>query len=302
MGRATSPASTGPVRHRKNAETPILQLHDLEGDIVATVVDNEPKPNSSQHTTPPSSAYRRTANRQQNTPGSALGGLATEQSSGVPPTQGGSSYVTQLGRPLQTQPVEAPGSLRERLLRWNAIHHRNLSPSHNAGQQLGAGAPEREAARQAAAKQHEEEEERRAKERAELEARMDGPTPAQGGAEEVDPEIFLSKGAAIAVITVLEHTEEASEVVDKLGKYLGPLAEPRPRPAWSSSVGSWPTRSPPGCRTARQSASARPPICSSMIDASSLCTSSTMSYRSIGVWKRAGGQEKRWTITARAIR
>jgi tripartite motif-containing protein 71 len=94
-----------------NSGAPILQLHDLQGDIVATAAYNETETkllsayNSTEFgvpkagTTPPKYAWL------------GASGIATEQSlsSGIS-TQGGASYVPLIGRPLQTQPIASPGS------------------------------------------------------------------------------------------------------------------------------------------------------------------------------------------------
>jgi YD repeat-containing protein len=96
---------------QKSGENPILQLHDLQGNVVATasVSESETKLLSTYNrtefgvpqpgTTPPKYAW--------------LGatGLSTEpaQGSGAA-TQGGASYVPLIGRPLQTGPIASPGA------------------------------------------------------------------------------------------------------------------------------------------------------------------------------------------------
>jgi hypothetical protein len=92
-----------------NAGTPTLQLHDLQGDIVATVKDSEAETklastyNSTEFgvpqpgTTPPKYAWL------------GANGLATELASGTA-TKGGVSYVPQDARNLQTEPVIPPGA------------------------------------------------------------------------------------------------------------------------------------------------------------------------------------------------
>jgi DNA-binding beta-propeller fold protein YncE len=92
-----------------NAGTPVLQLHNLAGDIVATVNDSEAETklattyNSTEFgvpqpgTTPPKYAWL------------GANGLATELSSGTA-TKGGASYVPQVARNLQTAPVVPPGA------------------------------------------------------------------------------------------------------------------------------------------------------------------------------------------------
>ena len=89
-----------------------LQLHDLQGDIVAKAADGETEtklistynstefgvPNEGK--APPTYAWL------------GAGGVSTELSSGVS-TQGGASYVPQVARDLQTEPVVAPGAFPE---------------------------------------------------------------------------------------------------------------------------------------------------------------------------------------------
>jgi streptogramin lyase len=91
-----------------NGETPVLQLHDLQGDVVATAADNtsETKLLSTYNSTefgvptggkaPPKYAW--------------LGAddVASELASGVI-TEGATSYVPQTGRPLAAEEVEPPG-------------------------------------------------------------------------------------------------------------------------------------------------------------------------------------------------
>jgi DNA-binding beta-propeller fold protein YncE len=99
------------VATQKSGETPVLQLQDLAGDIVATAALSEsetkllstydstefgvPQPG----TTPPKYAWL------------GAGGVATEATleSGVA-TKGGASFVPQIARALQTAPVIAPGA------------------------------------------------------------------------------------------------------------------------------------------------------------------------------------------------
>jgi streptogramin lyase len=91
-----------------NNETPVLQLHDLQGDIVATIGDSasETKLRSTYNSTefgtpskgkaPPPYAWL------------GAGGVKSELASGVI-TEGATSYVPQTGRPLQSEEVVPPG-------------------------------------------------------------------------------------------------------------------------------------------------------------------------------------------------
>ena len=91
-----------------NGATPVLQLHDLQGDVVATAADNtsETKLLSTYNSTefgvptggkaPPKYAWL------------GADGVASELASGVI-TEGATSYVPQTGRPLGAEEVEPPG-------------------------------------------------------------------------------------------------------------------------------------------------------------------------------------------------
>ncbi|HYM46432.1 MAG TPA: hypothetical protein VES65_09790, partial [Solirubrobacteraceae bacterium] len=91
-----------------NGGTPILQVHDLEGNIVGTAALSETESkllstyNSTEFGVPTTSSPPKY---------SWLGasGVASELSSGVS-TQGGASYVPQIARDLQTAPIEPPGA------------------------------------------------------------------------------------------------------------------------------------------------------------------------------------------------
>jgi YD repeat-containing protein len=94
---------------QSSSGTTMLQLHDLQGNIVATagVSETETKVTSSFNSTefgvpsegktPPKYAWL------------GAGGVATELATGVA-TQGGQSYVPQVARNLQTAPVIPPGA------------------------------------------------------------------------------------------------------------------------------------------------------------------------------------------------
>jgi hypothetical protein len=91
-----------------NSETPVMQLHDLQGDVVATIGDKagETKLLSTYNSTefgvpnagkaPPTFAWL------------GAGDVASSLSSGVI-TYGATSYVPQTGRALQSEQVEPPG-------------------------------------------------------------------------------------------------------------------------------------------------------------------------------------------------
>jgi hypothetical protein len=96
---------------QEDGKAPVLQLHDLEGNVVGTVVDSETetKLTSTYNSTefgvpsegkaPPKYAWL------------GAGGVATEPAFGTGTvTQGGASYVPQIARNLQTAPVVPPGA------------------------------------------------------------------------------------------------------------------------------------------------------------------------------------------------
>ena len=128
----------------------MLQLHDLEGDIVATAAKSETE--TKLLTTYNSTEFGVQVNGTPPTKYSWLGasGLATEAASAAI-ASAGSSYVPQLGRELQTQAVAPPGSP-------NGSYISPYISSISAGTNevtaaFAAEAPTREAARQKAAQE-----------------------------------------------------------------------------------------------------------------------------------------------------
>jgi DNA-binding beta-propeller fold protein YncE len=94
----------------KSGQAAVLQLHDLEGNVVATAAVSESE--TKLLTTYNPTEFGVPVNGAPPTKYSWLGasGLATEQASGAA-NPGGGSYVPQLGAPLQTQPVTPPGAI-----------------------------------------------------------------------------------------------------------------------------------------------------------------------------------------------
>ena len=94
---------------QESGKTPLLELHDLQGDIVGTVTDSESETklfstyNSTEFGVPTTSSPPKY---------SWLGadGVASELTPTGVSTQNGSSYVPEIGRPLQTGPIASPGS------------------------------------------------------------------------------------------------------------------------------------------------------------------------------------------------
>ncbi len=125
-----------------------LQLHDLQGNIVAEAALSESETklvksyNSTEFGVPTTSSPPKY---------SWLGavGVTTELSSGATASTG-DSYIPQLGAPLQTQPVVPPGAAPDGT--YIAPYISTLSAgAFNATAAFAAGAPAREAARQKAA-------------------------------------------------------------------------------------------------------------------------------------------------------
>jgi YD repeat-containing protein len=91
-----------------NGETPVLQLHDLQGDIAATAALS---PSETKVLSTYNSTEFGVPNKEKAPPKFAwlgAGGIASSLSSGVI-TYGATSYVPQIGRALQSEVVEAPG-------------------------------------------------------------------------------------------------------------------------------------------------------------------------------------------------
>lgn len=114
-----------------SSSTPILQLHDLQGNVVATAALNESETkllstyNStefgvpSEGKTPPQYAW--------------LGatGLTTETTFGTGiATQAGATYVPQIARDLQTAPIIPPGAFPNGQGRRRTIRLRNTRMVH----------------------------------------------------------------------------------------------------------------------------------------------------------------------------
>jgi hypothetical protein len=159
-------------------------LHDLAGDIVATVNDSEAETklastyNSTEFgvpqpgTSPPKYAWL------------GANGLATELSSGTA-TKGGASYVPQIARNLQTASVVPPGAFPNGsgtgsentavIPGWSTA----LANAESAAT-LAEYTVQQEALRKKAEQEALETNERLARERTELQQ----PTPTEGGAEE----------------------------------------------------------------------------------------------------------------------
>jgi hypothetical protein len=136
---------------QKNAETPVLQLHDLQGNIVATASLSETE--AKLLTTYNATEFGVQVNGTPPTRYSWLGanGLATEASSGAA-NPGGGSYVPQLGRPLQTQPVAPPGAPGGTYVS-PYIGSAGSAADYAGDTAYAAGAPEREASRLKAAEE-----------------------------------------------------------------------------------------------------------------------------------------------------
>jgi DNA-binding beta-propeller fold protein YncE len=138
-----------------DSESAVLQVHDLEGNVIATAADSETE--TKLLTTYNPTEFGVPVNGTPPTKYSWLGasGYATEQASGQA-NPGGSTYVPQLGAPLQTEPVVSPGVYAN-----GSYNGAVFSPSPSAealaqSDSYGAGAPVRAAERLQAQKEETE--------------------------------------------------------------------------------------------------------------------------------------------------
>ena len=201
-----------------NGTAPVLQLHDLQGNIVATAASSESETkllstyNSTEFgvpqpgTTPPKYAWL------------GADGLATELSSGAA-TSGGASYVPQVARNLQTAPAVPAGAFP------NGQGTGSPYESQIAGWFTALSAEESAAtlaeyaAAQEALRRKAEQEARETAER--IRAEESAPRPTEGGAEEAGEE-GGEEGIGISV-----HGAGTATVAD-----VGP-------PVISCSVAAW---------------------------------------------------------------
>ena len=147
----------------KSGEPIVLEVHDLKGDIVATTGAK-----AGEYTL--LSTYNSTEfgvpSKEKPLPASGYswlgaGGVKTELSSGVV-SEDGSSYVPEIGRVLQTDPIVPPGAYAEGSY-TGAPYVTHLSAATIAGEAAyGAGAPGRAAQREEELRRKEEEEAERA--------------------------------------------------------------------------------------------------------------------------------------------
>ncbi len=165
-----------------SGEPAVLQLHDLQGNIVATaaISETETKPLTSYNST----EFGVQVNGTPPTKYSWLGasGLTTEPASAAT-ASGGTSYVPQLGAPLQTQPIAPPGAF------GNGTSPAGIVTAvYTVGGLLKNIAVEHEAALEAAARQQAEEQAELARDAECTGSCAATPEPGEGGAEEgVDP-------------------------------------------------------------------------------------------------------------------
>jgi YD repeat-containing protein len=167
------------VAIQSNGEEPVLQVHDLRGNIVATAAlgKSATKLLSSYNSTEfgvPSSA---------NPPRYSwlgAGGLAGEFATGVT-TQQGATYVPQLGRSLQTAGVVPPGATPNGSGPGAPYVSQESPWALEGAQASGAEAPGREAARLKALQEEAERKAREAAERAAAEGGGGSPAPGEPG-------------------------------------------------------------------------------------------------------------------------
>jgi YD repeat-containing protein len=135
----------------QNGLAPVLQLHDLQGDVVAMAALSETETkllstyNSTEFGVPTTASPPKY---------SWLGatGVRTEFASGAT-VSGGGGYVPRLGRPLQTQPIDPPGAVPTAAWSSGPYAGPGESWTGQSGAAWGAEASVREAARQRAAEE-----------------------------------------------------------------------------------------------------------------------------------------------------
>jgi DNA-binding beta-propeller fold protein YncE len=193
-----------------NSEAAVLQLHDLQGNIIATAAVNEIETKLLTSYNP--TEYGVPVNGTPPTKFSWLGasGYTPEQSSGAA-NPGGGSYVPQLGRELQTEPIIPPGAFPNGSYS-GAPYTTSLEPWVNQSiGSWGAGGTGREAARQAEAKKHQEEAE--AAWRADHYVPENTPSPGEGGVEEEGEGVSGGEEELIIVGEGSAHSASAGLIV-----------------------------------------------------------------------------------------
>ncbi|HXB63485.1 MAG TPA: 6-bladed beta-propeller [Solirubrobacteraceae bacterium] len=183
-------------------KSPILQLRDLQGNIVATAEDNESATkvistyNSTEFgvpqrgTTPPKYAWL------------GANGLSTEPSQAAgTSTNGGDSYIPEIGRALQTEPIESPGEFPNGTGGVGRVEAPYLGAANGQLKELAV----REGVAREEAKKKEAEERAKLTERPASETHVDG--PGEGNCEtncEINEE---EEGEESIEITVNEPSE-----------------------------------------------------------------------------------------------
>lgn len=198
---------------QESGGTVVLELHDIQGDIVATAPLSEAETkllstyNSTEFGVPTTSSPPKY---------SWLGadGVASELASGTS-TQNGSSYVPEIGRALQTGPIASPGSFPNGAAGVGVINAPYLGAA--SSQMIGIAIQEN-AEREEAKKQEAEE----IAKMTECPASECGPWSEEGELE--DPAVYLSVKTSITVARILEHADDIGKAIDQLKKYLGPVA------------------------------------------------------------------------------
>ncbi len=186
-----------------NGGTPVLQLHDLQGNVAATAALS---PSETKLLSTYNSTEFGVPNKEKAPPKYAwlgAGDVASAFSSGVI-TYGATSYVPQIGRALQSEPIEAPGIAPGGTGAGAAYMHQEEPWMFQGAAAAASEAPGLEAAREQAA----------------MEAAMAAAAAeaaAEGAAEEapagVDPSLWISLTAG-----------EANTLASALEKSVGALA------------------------------------------------------------------------------
>ena len=193
----------------QNGLVPVLQLHDMQGNVIATAAlsETETKLLSTYNSTefgvpttasPPKYSWLGAA------------GVRTEFASGATASSGG-GYVPRLGRPLQTQPIDPPGAVPTGTWSSGPYAGPGESWTGQSGAAWGAEASVREAARQRAAEEAalEAAERAEAAEAAMAEGMVD-PQFTKGQAREVGKKLLAIQtwgevwGTAVAVLGIAD--------------------------------------------------------------------------------------------------
>jgi YD repeat-containing protein len=139
---------------QSSGQAPVLQLHDLQGNIVATASLSETETKLLSTYSSTEFGVPQAGTKAPKYAWLGASGLSSELPSSGVVTTGAGSYVPEIGRPLQTEAVASPGAFPDGTGGGGIVQATNLEA---AADQLKAIAIEHEAAREAAARKEAEE-------------------------------------------------------------------------------------------------------------------------------------------------